>query len=66
MSINIFVPLVNSLLGPSSRILIPRKYLYLSSISPMNNGIGNISEVVPSNNRRPKLPILGNINVGLR
>ena len=32
----------------------------------MNNSTGNISEVVPSDNRRPNLPILGNMNTGLR
>jgi len=38
----------------------------LSSINAVNNSTGNISEVVPSDNRRPKLPILGNMNAGLR
>lgn len=66
MSMDISVPPVNSLVGPSSHNLIPRNDLSLSSISAMNNSTGNISEVVPSDNRRPNLPILGNMNTGLR
>jgi len=67
MPMDISVPPVNSLVGPSSHNLIPRKDLSLSSVSAMNNGTGNISEVVPSDNRRPKLPIIfGNMNAGLR
>lgn len=34
-----------------------------SQLPNTNVNIGNISEVVPSNNRSPKLSILGNMNV---
>jgi len=65
MSMDISVPPVNSFVGPSPHHLNPTKDLSLSSISAMNNSTGNISEVVPTDNRRPKLPILGNMNAGL-
>lgn len=66
MSIKVFSPPVSSLVGPNPHNLNPTKHIFLSSINAVNSNIKNISEVVPSNNRRPKLPILCNMNVGLR
>ena len=65
MLMDVSVPLVNSLVG-SNRHLNPTKDTSLSSINVVNNNTGNITEIVPPDNRRPKLPILGNMNASLR
>uniref|UniRef100_A0A0C9RI59 TSA: Wollemia nobilis Ref_Wollemi_Transcript_18815_3529 transcribed RNA sequence n=1 Tax=Wollemia nobilis TaxID=56998 RepID=A0A0C9RI59_9CONI len=57
---------VNALIGASSPNLGQMKDLSLSSVGAINTNMGNISEGVPTENRRPKLPLLCNINAGLR
>eukprot|EP01018_Ginkgo_biloba_P006434 Gb_15884 [translate_table: standard] len=65
-SMDISIPSVNAVIGSPSHNLSTRKDLCLSSVSAINTNMGNINECVPFDNVRPKFPILGNMNVGLR